>query len=159
MKRPFVGSCAVLLALLCTGCGSGPEAPSTPQGLEEDLIVGVVQDFFQALEAREKVRLERVLHEDATLTRIDARGEERSVSRSSGSDWISAVSVPGPPLIERMEGAQVEVAENLAQLWAYYTFQIGDSLSHCGYDAFQLVKTGPEGWRILGVTYTIETCP
>ena len=58
-----------------------------------------------------------------------------------------------------MQNAQVAFTGNLANVWTYYDFHIGDELSHCGYDAFQLVKTDSEDWRILGVTYTIETCP
>lgn len=140
------------------GCTHRTQPPDTLEGGEKDLIVGVVQDFFQALEAREDVRLNRVLHEEAQLTRIDARGDTLTVSALEGADWISSVSEPGPPLIERMRDPQVHFSENLAQVWTYYTFYIGEELSHCGYDAFQLIKTDPEGWRILGVTYTIEPC-
>jgi hypothetical protein len=144
--------------MLFAGCSSDSGAPVAAKGAEQDLIVGVVQDFFQALEARERVRLERVLHEDAQLTRIDTRGDTVAVSTSAGSDWILSVSEPGPPLIERMDDVHVQFAGGLANVWAHYTFHIGEELSHCGHDAFQLVKSGSGDWRILGVTYTIETC-
>lgn len=140
------------------GCSADPGAPVASGGAEQDLIVGAVQDFFQALEAREGVRLERVLHEDAQLTRIDTRGDTVTVTASAGTDWILSVSEPGLPLIERMDDVHVQFTGSLAHVWAHYTFHIGEELSHCGYDAFQLVKSGSGEWRILGVTYTIETC-
>ena len=148
-----------MLPLIVARCGTAPHASDADVKVEQDLILRAVQDFFQALEARERVRLEHALHEEATVTRIDTRGDSVSISAGDGRDWMESVCVPGPPLIERMQNAQVAFTGNLANVWTYYDFHIGDELSHCGYDAFQLVKTDSEDWRILGVTYTIETCP
>ena len=144
--------------MFLVGCSTETDEPIGLEGAEQELIVGVVQDFLQALEAGERVRLERALHEDATLTRIDTRGESVVVSTTECADWISMVSEPGPPLIERMEDVEVRLTERLAHVWAFYTFHIGDDLSHCGFDSFQLIKNELNGWRIFGVTYTIETC-
>lgn len=51
----------------------------------------------------------------------------------------------------------VEHHGDFAQLWAYYDFSLGDSLSHCGHDAIQLVRESGQ-WRILGITYTRTGC-
>ena len=140
------------------GCTT-PASRSDTAGnaLEEDAILETVHDFFQALEAREAFRLQALLHEDAVLTRIDARGDTLKVAAGAGTEWVASVSKPGEPLIERMENPVVHHAGRFADVWTYYDFHIGEELSHCGYDAIQLVKE--EGrWRILGVTYTIEAC-
>jgi hypothetical protein len=36
---------------------------------------------------------------------------------------------------------------------AEYAFYVGERLSHCGVDAFQLFK-GPDGWRIFEIADT-----
>jgi hypothetical protein len=38
-------------------------------------------------------------------------------------------------------------------LFPEYTFYVGDQMSHCGVNAFQLMKT-TEGWKIIGITDT-----
>ena len=43
----------------------------------------------------------------------------------------------------------------IAQLWAPYDFWIDGEFSHCGIDSFALAK-GDTGWRIVGVSHTVE---
>ena len=47
----------------------------------------------------------------------------------------------------------VKVDGNLASVWVPYAFYRGEQLSHCGIDAFQLVRLG-EAWKILHVIDT-----
>jgi hypothetical protein len=149
----------IFLPLLLAGC-SAPNGEGDVPGTdaEKEVILGVVHDLFQALEAREPFRLQVVLHENAVLTRIDARGDTLKMATTSGADWISSVSEPGEPLIERMEHPEVHHSGRFADVWTFYDFHVGDKLSHCGYDAIQLVKESGQ-WRILEITYTIESCP
>jgi len=41
-------------------------------------------------------------------------------------------------------------------VWAPYDFWIDGKLSHCGTDAFDLIKT-EDGWKIAGGVYTLES--
>ena len=137
----------------CTDTGSVQDS-----GTGSDEIIGVVHDFFQALEAREDFRLSTLLHPQASLVRIDARGDTLNVTPIRSEDWLASIAGEGPALVERMYDPVVEHSEALASVWTYYDFHIGEELSHCGHDAIQLVKE--EGrWQILGVTYTIVSCP
>ena len=43
----------------------------------------------------------------------------------------------------------------IATVWTPYDFWIDGKFSHCGIDAFDLVKTD-EGWKIAGGSYTLE---
>ena len=69
-----------------------------------------------------------------------------------------AVDKPWVPHNERMQDPAVGHHRDFAQLWAHYDFLLGDSLSHCGHDAVQLAQDGDK-WRILGITYTYNSCP
>lgn len=140
------------------GCGAAGDQAEAGWSEDEAAVVGVIQRFFQALEAREEARLRMALHPDAVLTRIDARSDTLGIKPISAEDWVSSVVGAGPALIERMDDVQVHVAGNFADVWAWYDFHIGDELSHCGHDAFQLVRENGQ-WRILGICYTIENCP
>ncbi|HEU5042152.1 MAG TPA: nuclear transport factor 2 family protein [Gemmatimonadales bacterium] len=61
--------------------------------------------------------------------------------------------------IERMHDPEVRIDGTLATVWVRYDFSFGDRLSHCGTDAFQLLRTDA-GWRIasLADTYRTEGC-
>jgi len=41
-------------------------------------------------------------------------------------------------------------------VWAPYDFWRDGKFSHCGVDAFDLIKTD-EGWKIAGGGYTLES--
>jgi hypothetical protein len=140
------------LVIGCADSNSGQD-----KGAESEEVLGVVHDFFQALEARQDFRLSTLMHSQASLVRIDARGDTLKVDPIGSEDWLASIAGEGPALIERMHNPVVQHSGPLAEVWTYYDFHIGDKLSHCGHDAIQLVKE--EGrWKILGVTYTIETC-
>jgi hypothetical protein len=43
-----------------------------------------------------------------------------------------------------------------AHVWTFYTLHVGERFSHCGYDSFQLLRSG-EGWKIVSVADTRRT--
>jgi len=45
------------------------------------------------------------------------------------------------------ELATLRIDGDVAQVWAYYTFHRNQQFSHCGVDAFMLLKVGTE-WKI-----------
>jgi hypothetical protein len=51
------------------------------------------------------------------------------------------------------------VSGTLATIWADYDFHFGQTFSHCGVDAVQLLKTA-EGWKIVSLadTFVLEGC-
>ena len=74
--------------------------------------------------------------------------------------WLDGVRNSEAELDERLYGVEVRVAQGLATVWTEYDLLVDGSFSHCGVDAFQLVRT-EAGWRILQVTDTRmrEGCP
>ena len=48
---------------------------------------------------------------------------------------------------ERIYDPEVKIDGTVAQVWAYYTFHRNDTFTHCGIDAFMLVKVGST-WKI-----------
>ena len=49
---------------------------------------------------------------------------------------------------ERLEDYFVQIDGNLAHVWTPYQFWFNDTFSHCGANAFTLVKTN-DGWKII----------
>jgi hypothetical protein len=69
------------------------------------------------------------------------------------SAWLDGVAGADQVLDERIYQPEVRVDGNLASVWTFYTLHVGDRFSHCGVDAFQLVRTA-DGWRISQVADT-----
>ena len=168
MKRypPFFSLLTLCFCLFyLTGCQgdapntseAAPELASDHNSVEQD-IVGVVNNLFQGMEARDSTRIQMALHPNALFTSVDLTGDEPKTKRTEGSAFASSVGKPGIPYIEKMMNPVVEHHGDFAQLWAFYEFYLGDSLSHCGHDSFQMVRLEDQ-WRILGITYTRTSCP
>jgi len=87
-----------------------------------------------------------VLETDGDLSyRVRTRAESRT--RVTDTD-----------LVERGFDPVVHVQNQLATVWLPYDFYIDGELSHCGVDAFTLLRTNA-GWRIASVSFTVEQPP
>lgn len=86
-----------------------------------------------------------------TLPRPTANGGMRLLVLSP-EQFIGAVSNPNqPPADEPLRGLRVFTDGPTAMVWAEYQVRNATGVSHCGYDAFTLLRRGGE-WRILTVT-------
>lgn len=56
-------------------------------------------------------------------------------------------------LEERILSYDIKVDDNLASVWTPYEFYLNGNFSHCGVNAFQLIRTD-NGWKILQITDT-----
>ncbi|MGQ0542169.1 MAG: hypothetical protein ACT4O9_10035 [Blastocatellia bacterium] len=56
---------------------------------------------------------------------------------------------------EVMYDPKVEVSGDWAMVWGRYVFFVGDKLSHCGINQFNLVRTD-SGWKIANGASTID---
>jgi len=50
---------------------------------------------------------------------------------------------------EKLRNTVVYVDGGIAQVWTDYSFFIGDTFSHCGVDAFHLIKDDTGSWKII----------
>lgn len=55
---------------------------------------------------------------------------------------------------ERLSNMRIQIDSNLAQVWVDYMFYIGDEFSHCGVNAFQLVRNKDGIWKIINLIDT-----
>ena len=54
---------------------------------------------------------------------------------------------------ERIWDVVIHIDDNLASAWMNYAFILGDTLSHCGVNSMQFVRTA-EGWKAV---YLVDT--
>lgn len=122
-------------------------------------VLATLDRFTTALRAKDSAGMAAVLHPAARMTLlrpVTASGDSVRVVVLSGTQFIGvATAAAQPPLDEPIRNPQVTVHQHLATVWAEYQVRIDGNVSHCGYDAFQLVRT-TEGWRLLNVADTFR---
>jgi predicted enzyme related to lactoylglutathione lyase len=70
------------------------------------------------------------------------------------NDFLASIgSAKGRGLEERIYTPKIRIDDNLAVVWVYYDFRVGGQISHCGVDAYHVVRLA-EGWRILEIVDT-----
>ena len=155
-----------LLSLVFMGCGPAPstgDAEATPairdapMPAEDADVIETVERFFQAMEERDPDLARSVMREDGQYFAMRP-GAEPQLNRHA--DFIAGLEGPGRIVQERMWDPEVRVHGDIATLWTPYDLYIDGEFSHCGIDAFSLVReTG--AWKVAGVIFTAEPegCP
>ncbi len=145
-----------LLALsLMPALMADPAVAQTPEAEVRE----VVERLFDGMRSGDTTAMRATFHPDVRLVTTGTRDGEPVASVVEVEAWLDAVAGADAVLDERLYDVEVRVADGLATVWTYYTLHVGSRFSHCGYDAFQLVRT-PEGWRIIQVADTrqVEGC-
>ena len=133
----------IVLALLgATG------APLRAQEADRTAILATVQKVFTAMRTRDTALLRQAFDTSARLLGVSARGPA-TVRLTAPAVFGSAIaSAPaGDVWNERIWDPEVRIDGDVGQVWAYYTFHRNNTFSHCGVDAFMLLKVGSE-WKI-----------
>jgi hypothetical protein len=140
---------ALLFALPSMG---GAQASSTGPD-ERAAVLAVVQRLWDAMKARDTAMARSVFDSSAMLSRAVSRNGETRVQLTPVSAFLEALSHATEAWNERMFAPEVRIDGSLATVWTEYDFHLGDKFSHCGVDAFQLLKTSA-GWKIVALSDT-----
>ncbi len=146
----------LLTGATIVGCASGSEIEkdTTASGLEDE-VIEVVEQLFTGMQSRDTGLLAGILDSTAQFSSVRDVGGTHQVRRRSATDFLISIAAGGDTLIERMWNPEVRMDGDVATLWAPYDFHLGDRFSHCGYDAFHLVRVNGR-WRITAITYTVR---
>ena len=121
---------------------------------DEAEVLAVVEALFDGMRAADSAAVRATLHPEARLVGV-ADGEDGPVLRAEPMDgFVSAVGTPHEETWdERIWDPEVRIDGRLATVWVPYAFYLGETLSHCGFDAFQLYES-VDGWRIFQIADT-----
>lgn len=151
--------------LMLTGatlsCAKDGGIPTQQRTDEEIAVLAAVEQFFVTMTTKDSAGAHEVL--DAAGDFVSVRWSEdgeRFVRRSPNAAYLDGLEGQTETNLERMWESEVRVHGPIAMVWTPYDFHIDGQFSHCGVDAFQLLRT-ETGWKITGGTYTVERsgCP
>jgi hypothetical protein len=125
------------------------------QSADSAAVMRTLDNMLVALRTKNVEGLRATFHPDVrmTLLRPTPDGKRRAVVLT-GEQFITAATRPeGPALDEPIRNPKLTIDGDLATIWAEYQVRIAGKVSHCGYDAFHLVRVNDE-WKILTVADT-----
>lgn len=126
--------------------------PAAAQAPEDD-VIEVVTRLFDGMRAADTTAMRATFHPDIRLVTTGTREGRPVATVVPVEQWLAGVAGTEAVLDERIHDPVVQVADGLATVWTFYTLHVGDRFSHCGVDAFQLVRT-EDGWKIIEVADT-----
>jgi hypothetical protein len=150
MRRQVI--CALLAAVMLSTAGAAMQAPDS----ERSHVIAAVQSFFDSMEKADAELAKKVLMPEARFFSAAERDGKVTIRPSTGEAFVAGFSNPNRgKSLERMWNPDVRIQGAIAQLWTRYDFHGNGTFSHCGIDAFSLVKTD-EGWKIASAMWTVE---
>ena len=150
MTRGTTLLCLAACVALIPAAAAGQERSE-----EEAAVLAVVDAMFDAMRAGDSTAFRAVLHPSATGASVFVRDGQPVIARETSLEgFVQAVGTPHEEVCdERIWDVEVRVDGNLATVWTPYAFHLGDQLSHCGVDAFQLFKD-TDGWKVFHIADT-----
>ncbi|HEY7234040.1 MAG TPA: nuclear transport factor 2 family protein [Gemmatimonadaceae bacterium] len=122
--------------------------PARAQDADRSAVLATVQKVFDAMRTRDTALLRQAFDTSARLAGVSSRGTPAVRLTTPAAFGAAIASAPaGDVWNERIWDPEVRIDGDLAQVWAYYTFHRNKAFSHCGVDAFMLLKVGSE-WKI-----------
>ncbi|GAB3169845.1 nuclear transport factor 2 family protein [Telluribacter humicola] len=115
----------------------------------------VVDQLFTGMRSGDSSLVRRAFLPDASLQSVTTASDGTvKVRKDAIQGFINAVGTPHDEVWdEQIYDVKVQIDGPMAIVWTPYKFFLGSKFSHCGVNAFTLVKT-TEGWKIAGITDT-----
>ena len=153
---------AIIAAALATACAAAASSAQAGSSAEEKAVLATVQRMFDAMRTKDTAAFRDIFAPNATLIGMRTRPNGEQVVQVLTWDRFGTLMAGDTrgPWIERAWSPEVRIRGTLAAVWAEYDFHFGQTPSHCGVDAVQLLKTAT-GWKIVSIADTYETtgCP
>lgn len=111
----------------------------------------VIDMLFDGMREGDSSKVRSVFRPEARMyTSFISKSGDRILQHGNLQDFLHAIGTPHKDMYdERISNTLIQIDGGIAQVWTDYSFYLGDTFSHCGVDAFQLVLEHPGEWRIL----------
>lgn len=132
------------------------QSPGSPAPSDREAVLATVQAFFDTMAARDAVGAQRLLMPEGAFHSVRMQDGKWVLRTFTNQSYLKDLPGTKQRVRERIWSPEVRIRGLIATVWAPYDFWRDGRLSHCGVDAFDLVRTD-DGWKIGGGTYTVES--
>ena len=151
---PIRPSVLAALAALCIGALPLRAQAAPDLAADEAAVRAVIAQLFDGMRARDSAMVAGAFAPGTRLVGSGTRKGTLMIDPIGAEEFAGIVAkATGPKWDERIQTPVMQFDGSLAAVWAPYDFYLGDTLSHCGIDAFHLAKL-PQGWKIIALSDT-----
>lgn len=154
MRTIFTKSIFTILVLFSwLSFAQNPEPTSMDSPKKE--VIKVIKTMFDAMRTSDTAMLRSTFDPQMRLMTVyTGKDEKPQIHTGSADDFVAFIGKPHEEIYdEKIWSYHVQVDGLLATAWTKYTFYLGDKMSHCGVNAFQLFNAA-DGWKIIQITDT-----
>ena len=126
---------------------------------ESKAVLAPVQAVMDGLAAHDAERIKAAFTPDGRVVLVAG---DKVVFNVTADEFAQRVTTnKEAEVLERLRNPQVQIRGRIAAVWSEYDFLRSGKLSHCGIDAFLLLKGDDGAWKILSIESTVERegCP
>lgn len=130
--------------------------PMMAQQGEKEAIKSTIELFFDGFHKQDSsIILQSVSRDILLQTVVQSDNGDAQVRKQAFNDFLrSIIGIPATTKFkEVLKGFSIHTDGLMAQAWTPYEFWVNGTLSHCGVNAFHLIKEA-SGWKII---YLIDT--
>ena len=122
---------------------------------EKDAVMNVINQVFEAMRTNDRTLLKKCFVENPNTFTAFVNQEGKSILVTGDfQKFIDAVGASKEQVWnEPIWNEKVEIDGNLASVWVDYAFYLTDQFSHCGVDAFHLIRQDGS-WKIFHLVDT-----
>lgn len=119
-------------------------------------VMEPIKKLFDGMHQSDSAMVHSAFANDVTLSTVTEDKNGVPVLRSSTlQSFLQAIGKPHTEVwSEMIWDPEVHVDGHFAQVWVKYAFYAGKTFSHCGVDAFHLVKNQEGHWKIFHLADT-----
>lgn len=123
--------------------------------LDKQAVNTVIVTMFDGMREGDSAKVNSVFRKDVRMFSTYKKNTGESVLHEGNLfDFLKAIGTPHDEIWdEKIYDTTIQIDGDIAQVWTDYSFYIGDNFSHCGVDAFQLVREN-NVWKIISLMDT-----
>lgn len=122
---------------------------------DREAVHQVIITMFDGMREGDSAKVSSVFRKDVRMFTAYKKDTGESVLHEGKfSNFLKAIGTAHDEIWdERISNTTIQIDGDIAQVWTDYSFYVGERFSHCGVDAFQLVKKNSK-WRIINLMDT-----
>lgn len=126
---------------------------------DETAVRATITRMFDGMSKADSTMLKPLFAPGARLQTVQNKQGTVSVKEDPIAGFIASVGkAKAGALDERLSGMDIKIDGDLATAWTPYSFYYNGAQSHCGANAFTLVRMAGD-WKIQNIIDTRRKCP
>ena len=143
----YISSMKTRILVIILLIGYLANAQPDKEGIE---VMKPITRLFRGMNLGDSAMVHGAFSEEESMGTITKdKSDNPILKKLELSNFLNAVGTPHvESWSEPIWDAKIDIDGDFAQVWTKYAFYVGKKFSHCGVDAFHLIKDGKE-WSFI----------